>query len=290
MPTQGQGIRIKSNKKKNNKEKGNKNFNLNLININLNKINPSSIYYSTSDYILNVYTFDEAIKRDLRPLLKIFYIYLLTKQAIFHAFLYKSPLELFPLRFCLLIFILSSDLALNAIFYFDDKISEKYRYTKNIFLFALTKNVTIILLSTFIGFVLLTLFTKLSNATNEIIEVFKQEEEKYKNNDKYIANNNIKIEFKQKIENILKKYQIKVIIFFIIELILLLFFLYYVTVFCHVYSNTQISWLLDSILSMVIRILIDFLLCFFFGKLYRIAIESNIHCIYKVSLFFYSFC
>ena len=288
MSTEG----VKSNKKKKNKKKVKNNFNLNLININLNNINKSSsIYYSTSDYILNVYyTFDEAVKKDLRPLVKIFYIYLLTKQAIFHGFLYKSPLEHFPLRFCLLIFILSSDLALNAIFYFDDKISEKYRYTKNIFLFALTKNVTIILLSTLIGFVLLTLFTKLSNSTNEIMEVFKQENEKLKKDNKNVVNENKKIEIKQKIEKILQKYQIKVIIFIILELLLLLFFLYYVTVFCHVYSNTQISWLMDSILSIVFRIIIDIILCFFFGKLYRIAIESNIYCIYKIALFFYSFC
>ena len=203
---------------------------------------------------MNVYSFDEAIKSDLRPLLKIFYIYLLTKQAIFHAFLYKSPLEHFPLRFCLLIFILSSDLALNAIFYFDDKISEKYRYTKNIILFALTKNVTIILLSTFIGFVLLTLFTKLSNSTNEIMEVFRQEDKKIKQEKKDINNENKTKEIKQKIEKILQKYQIKVIIFIVFELLLLLFFLYYVTVFCHVYSNTQISWLLDSLLSIIFRI------------------------------------
>ena len=213
-----------------------------------------------SEFILNVYTFEEAIKKDMRSICKVFYIYLLTKQAFFYAFLYRSPLVLFPLRFCILIFIISSDFALNAIFYFEDKISEKYRYTQNIFLFALSKNITVILLSTFIGFVFLTLFTKLSNSANNIREVFKKEEEKMKKNKKYFVTEQRKIEILKEVEKILKNCKIKIIILFIIEIMLLCFFWYYVTVFCHVYSSTQISWILDSFLTMLSRIIIDFIL------------------------------
>ena len=96
----------------------------------------------------------------MRSICQIFYIFLLSKQVGFHAFLFRSPLEPFSLRLCLLIFIISNDLALNSFFYLDDKISEKYRYAKNIFLFAFNNNLTVILLSTLIGFLFLTLFTK----------------------------------------------------------------------------------------------------------------------------------
>ena len=124
----------------------------------------------------------------------IFYIFALAKQIYFHTFLYRSPLELFSLRLCLMIFITSSDLALNALFYFDDKISEKYKYAQNLFLFAFNSNITIILLSTLIGFIFMTLFTNLSNSTNSIREVFRQEEEKIKKNKKYkyFGNTNIR--------------------------------------------------------------------------------------------------
>ena len=289
LPTQEISSNHK-NKKSNKKENSNNYINLNLISINLNNLNEDKFSSSTTNYILNSYTFDEAIKKDKRQLLQIIYIYLLAKQAVFHAFLYKSPLELFPLRLSLLLFIFSSDLALNAFFYFDDKISEKYRNSKNIFVFALTKNITIILLSTFIGFIFLTLFTKLSNSTNDIRDVFRKEEEKLKKNKKYIVTDKRKKEIQQKIKEIIKNYNIKIIILTIIETILLFLFWYYVTAFCHVYSSTQTSWLLDSILSILFRVIIDFILCLFFGKIYRIAIDSNIYCIYKVSLFFYCFC
>ena len=177
---------------------------------------------------------------------------LLTKQAIFHAFLYKSPLEIFPIRFCLLIFIVSSDLALNSIFYFDGKISEKYNESKNVFVFAFSNNFLIILLSTFGGFLLLTFFTKLSNSTNKIKNLFRKEEQKLKKDKNYIVTDLRKKEIQKEIENILNNYKIKVIMFLIIELLFMLFYWYYITAFCHVYSSTQLSWLWDSFISMLI--------------------------------------
>ena len=243
LPTTQQ-YRNKNNKEDNiEKKELNKNKNgiidLNLININLNKRKSYSI--KSSNHILNIYTFEEAIKMDFRSICNIFYIYLLTKQIIFHAFLYRSPLVLFPLRFCLLIFIISSDLALNALFYFDDKISEKYKYAKSFLLFAFSNNILVILLSTLIGFILLTLFIKLSNSTNDIREVFKKEEEKLKKDKNYIVTDKRKIEIQKEIENILKNYKIKVIIFIIIEMILMIFFWYYATAFCHVYSVHKLA-------------------------------------------------
>ena len=156
-------------------------------------------------------------------------------------------------------------------------------------MFAFSNNITVILLSTFIGFILITIFTKLTNTTNAIRNVFKNEEEKIKKNKKYKVTNIRKEEIKNEIDNILKKYKIKVNIVIIIEILLMIFFWYYATVFCHVYSNTQMSWLWDSFLSMLSRIIIDALLSLGFAKLYRIGVESNIRCLYKASIFFYSF-
>ncbi len=135
----------------------------------------------------------------------------------------------------------------------------------------------------------MTFFTNLSNSVNSIREVFRKEEQKLKKDKKYKVTKERKKEILNEIEKILKKHKIKVIILIIIELILLIFFWYYVTAFCHVYPSTQLSWLLDSFLSMLTRLIIIALLSLLFAKLYRLAIESNIHCIYKIVLFFYSF-
>ena len=212
------------------------NLDLNLITINLNDLSKRDCTPKESNITLYNYTMEEAFKYDRRNILVIFYIYLLSKQAFFHAFLYRSPLALFSLRFCLLLFIISSDLALNAFFYFNDNISRKYKNTKNIFIFTLSNNMTVILLSTLVGFILLTLFTNLSNATKAVRDVFKNEEKKIRKNKNYKVTSQRKKEIKKNIENILEKYKCKLLIIFIIEIILMAFYWYYVVVFCHVFS------------------------------------------------------
>ena len=97
------------------------------------------------------------------------------------------------------------------------------------------------------------------------------------------------MEIKNEIDKIFKNYKIKIIILVFVELLFMIFFWYFVTIFCHVYQSTQISWILDSFLSMASRLIIDGLICLGLAKLYRIGVDSNIHCIYKFAMFLYGF-
>jgi hypothetical protein len=256
------------------------------MNINLNR--DQNFIPPNSNIILNNYIFEEAIKYDKRQLCEIFYIFALAKQIFFHTFLYRSPLELFSLRLILFIFIISCDLSLNALFYFNENISKKYRKAKNVFIFTYTDNIVIIFLSILVGFVLLTLLAKLSNSTSTIREVFLKEEEKLKSNKKYTITQIRKTEILLEIEQILKKHKMRVIIFIIIEFILMLFFWYFVTAFCHVYNATQISWLWDSLTSILIRAIIELLISLGLAKLYIMAIVAECHCLYKFLMLLYN--
>ena len=140
-------------------------------------------------------TFKEAFKYDQRNIFRIFYIYLLTKQIIFLTFFQKSPLELFLLRFTLFIFMLTCDLALNALFYFNDNISKKYHYESNLFLFTFSNNITIIIYSILISYFLMTLLIKLSNSSSALRNVFRNEELNKKKNKSYVYNEQIKAKF-----------------------------------------------------------------------------------------------
>ena len=93
----------------------------------------------------------------------------------------------------------------------------------------------------------------------------------------------------EEIEHILKIYKIKVIILVVIEVLMILFFWYYTTAFCHVYSSTQTSWIIDSFLSMLSRLIIELLVSLGFAKLYTMSVVSNCECLYKFVLFFYCF-
>jgi hypothetical protein len=289
LPTQtlNNNIMDLNNANLNENNKNHNNYSLIRMNINLNR--DKNFIPPSSNIILNNYTFEEAIKYDRRQLCEIFYIFALAKQIFFHTFLYRSPLELFSLRLILFIFIMSCDLSLNALFYFNENISKKYRNAKNVFIFAYTDNIVIIFLSILVGFVLLTLLAKLSNSTSAIREVFRKEEEKLKSNKKYTVTQIRKTEILLEIEQILKKYKVKVIILIVIEFILMIFFWYFVTAFCHVYNATQISWLLDSLTSILIRAIIELLMSLGLAKLYIMAIVTECHCLYKILMFLYNF-
>ena len=66
--------------------------NFGIIKININE-NIIKNFPKDSNQTLHNYTFDEAIKYDRRNIFRIFYIYLLSKQIIFHTFFQKSPLH-----------------------------------------------------------------------------------------------------------------------------------------------------------------------------------------------------
>ena len=102
-----------------------------------------------------------------------------------HAFLYKSKLEPLPLRLSLLKFMLGCDLAFNAIFYTDNKISEKGKSNKNTIEFALTKNYMDIILTLLIGYCFLIILSNIYNITNEIRQIFRNEENLIKKDKNY---------------------------------------------------------------------------------------------------------
>jgi len=264
--------------------------NFGIIKININE-NIKNYFPKESNQSLYNYTIEEAQRYDKRNIIRIFYIYLLSKQIIFRTFFLKSPLELFSLRFTSLIFIFACDLALNALFYFNDNISKKYHYAKNIFIFALSNNITIILYSILVTYFFMILMTLLSNLSNSIRNVFRKEEQKLrmKTKKKYIIDDKKKKEIYLKILNIFRKYKIKLFFHFFFQIILILFFWYFVTAFCHVYSSTQSSWLLDSFLSILSRFFFEIIFGFLFAKLYRIAVSSNVKTLYKIIMCIYDF-
>jgi len=267
----------------------NNNFKLNLININVNEVKKKTYIPNLSEQILNIYNFKEAIEYDKRNFCTIFYIFLIAKQVIMHAFLYRSPLEPLSIRLSLLKFMLGCDLALNAIFYTDDKVSEKYNSAKSAIKFAFTNNLIVILLSTLIGYVMFIFLANLNNSTNQIRNLFREEEEKIKNNKKYVVSFGRKKEIICEVKRIIRNYKIKIIIFYIIEFICMIFFWYYVTIFCNIYKKTQLSWLLDCLITIIIRIIIDFVLNLILALLYKISIGTKSNCFYKVMIFFYCF-
>ena len=218
------------------------------------------------------------------------YRYLISKDNILNVIFFNPPLELKPLRICILMFNFACDFALNALFYLSDNISDKYHYSgSNKLLFTLINNLTISLSSTIISFILLYFFQTLTKSSNKIENLFRRQEILLKADKKYKVNEENKTNIKKTIKKILKCLKIKIICFLTFEPIFIIFFFYYTTSFCQVYQSTQMSWLLDCLSSYVISLIITFVISFFSALIYKFGIKYKQKYIYNIAKFIYSF-
>lgn len=242
-----------------------------------------------SNYVLNNFDYEEAIEHDERNILRIFFILLISKENILNLIFFNPPLELRPLRICLFIFTYACDLALNALFYLADNISDKYHYsgTHTLF-FSFINNLLVSFVSAVVTFILLFFFQNLTHSSSKIEKLFREQDNLLKNDKKYIVKEITKMEIKNKIKNIMKCLKIKIILFIVLELLFLLFFFYYTTVFCHVYESTQISWIIDSATSLGMSIISLIGISIISCLLYKLSINFKIKVLYRIIMFSYS--
>ena len=242
-----------------------------------------------SNYVLTNYDYNEAINYDKRSFCRIFYIFFISKENNFNIIIFKSPLESRPLRICIFIFNYSCDIALNALFYLSDNISDSYHYTgENKLLYSLMNNLTISFFSAIFSYILLFFFNSLIQSNNNIEYIFRKQEKLLKSDRNYRVNEQTKREIINNIYKIVKYLKVKIKIYLIMELLFTLFFLYYVTAFCQVYQSTQISWLLDCLLSYVISLFFVSFFSFICSLLYKISIKCKKEVIYKIITYIYS--
>ena len=241
-----------------------------------------------SNFILNNYDYEEAIEYEQRPFLRIFFIYLISKDNILNIIFLNPPLELKTLRLCIFIFGYSCDLALNAFFYLSENISDKYHYTGlHRTLFCIINNLIISFVSAAVSFALLYFFHSLTQSSNKIENLFKEQEKLLKSDTKYKVNEKEKRRIEEEISKIIKCLRIKIINFIMFEFLFMLFFFYYVTAFCQIYHKTQVSWLLDFASSYFISLLISFTVSLICTILYIISIKYKSNKLYKLVMFIY---
>ena len=277
--------KLKINLNKLNEEKNCPGY-YNLIQLNAN--NSLNNHPPKSKYILDNYNFEEAIKYDKRDFWRIYFICLLSKENILNTFFFKAPLELQPLRLSIFIFSYSCDFALNALFYLNEKISDKYHYEgESLYIFTLINNMTVSIFSTVSSYLLVKSLNLLTDSKDQIEDLFRVEEKKMRKNINYRVSNIKKKNIYIQLFKIYKCMKIKIICYIIIELIIMLFFHYYITAFCEVYRDTQVSWLYDSFVSFLLSFPIELLISFCISLLYIIAIKRKNKFLYKLILFLY---
>ena len=214
---------------------------------------------------------------------------MLAKGNVVNILLFKTPLDLQPLRIILFIFANSTDLAFNTIFYSNSSISDKYHYEGNsIFLFSLVNNLVQSIVSSVISIITVNLFQHMIESRGSFEDIFKEEEKKMRQNKKYKVSKETKIEILGQIRKIFSKLKCKIIIFLILDFSIILFFYYFVTAFCEVYKETQISWIYDFFISFLISLATEIVISLLIALFYTLSIRYKLNFIYKMVIFFYN--
>jgi hypothetical protein len=259
----------------------------NLIHINAEN-NPTNRPLD-SKFILDNFDYETAVKYEQRSFFRIYFICLLSKENILNTFFFKSPLEIPAIRLCLFIFNYSCDLALNAFFYLNQKISDRYHYRgENLFFYSIVNNLTISITSTLCSFLLFNLLSVLTNSKDEIVSIFRKEEEKMRNDKNFKITLKTKNKIIKELNIIFRNLIFKIILFIIIEILILFFFCYYMVAFCTVYKKTQYSWLADCGVSFLLTIPFELASSFLIAVFYNISLTYKLKFIYSIVMFFYS--
>ena len=246
---------------------------------------------SDPNYNLDNYSFEKAILYDKRSFWRIYYICLLSKERTLHAFVLKSPLEIKSLRISLFLFNNASDFALNAFFYSNQNISDKYHYNgDNLLWFTLLNNLIISFSSALVSVILIMIFNLLIQSKRKIKNIFKKEKEKENENENSngeINNDKHKNIMLEKLNKVYENLRIKIFCYILLEFLILLFFFYYITGFCIIYKETQINWLLDSLISYIFSTIFKIFLSFFIAIIYLFSIKHKLKYLYNIAMFFY---
>ena len=185
------------------------------------------------------------------------YIYLIKTHHIFFNITF-NPNNLIPtcLKFAYFFTLLQITFSFNTLFYKEEYIEElldnKKQMIVNSFKYVLNYQILKSIYAYLLSYPILILFFYLSQAYN-----------KFENYAKKLKNSQTEFYYKLNIANI------KIWIFFVLSLILNFLGLYFSSIFCHLYTSTQVTIIIGSVYTLILLFITPFItnlfLVFFYG-------------------------
>ena len=203
-----------------------------------------------NDYEKNDFNYDEALLYDKRSFCGYYWSLIKTKQIFFFTYCVDNDYNSKEIKRCLFLFWLSLDYTMNALFFNESTLHKIYEDKgKYNFFYQLIKTFYAFLIS----FVIMKIVTLFSITEDNIAKIKK--DSKIKKNPK-IEDKKIKY---------IHSLKLKYIIFFICMILILLFFWYYLSSFCAVFINTQVTLIINTLVgyvdSLVYLVIISFIIC-----------------------------
>ena len=215
--------------------------NKNELNIDIdNKSKQIQNIMSYNDEELNELNYEFALQCDKRKYCEYYYSLLKSKHALIFTFCNNTDYNSKIIKIDLLLFNIALFYFVNAIFFNDDTMHKIY---KNKGAFDILGQLPQIIYSSIISIIFGIVLELLALTEGTILDIKKIK---------------LKQEFKMKIRSLYTKIKCKFLLYFIINTIFLLFFWYYLSMFCAIYSNTQIHLIKDTLLSFTLSLIEPF--------------------------------
>ena len=221
-----------------------------------------------NDQEINYMEYNNAVKFDKRTYFQYYFSLLKRKQLILFAFFPNNDYNIVELKISLLLLSFSLYFTINGFFFSDDTMHKIYKDKSS---YNIMYQISIMAYSTLVSSILNIILKQLSLSENSILSIAQVKD--------------YKMAVKQS-QKILKCLRIKFILFFLLRIIILLFCWYYISCFCAVYINTQITLISDTFISYGLSMIYPFGLNLLPG-IFRIpalrAKNKDKICLYKLS-------
>ena len=225
-------------------------------------------YANMDNFQLNNLSYIEACRYDKRPFLKIYWSVLMREHILLFTFLSRNDYNLFYIKIERFLVLLCTQMAMNGLFFSDESMNKANKSDDYNFVQQLPK-IIFSLIATHIIEVLLCYLSMTDIAIYKIKELSKS-----KRNEEQIVDT-------------IKCMKRKLVGFFIATFLLFLFYWYFISAFCAVYQNTQKTFLLDSLIGIIMQFIDPF---FIYGLkiiLRHVSMtkcsDQKCGCVYKTS-------
>lgn len=203
---------------------------------------------------LNELDYENAIKDDKREYCLSYCHILFEKQIFLSTFMNSSVFYPISLRLIMLIFTLMAFCFFNALFFTEEDISNRNNSKFQInFVYFVKSEIAKSVYTSFLGILITKIMVIVTSIKGEFSKIIQTSDSQ---NEQHI-----------KLYKLMKSFKKRIAILLIIIVILSAIFWYFLVIFCRLYKNTQIYWILSTLLSITLNIIIPIILCFIFGTL-----------------------
>ena len=164
-------------------------------------------------------------------------------------------------------------LFLNALFFTEEYLNERYKADKLDFVYIIKNEMTKSLYASILVLII-----------GKILDIITYTNINYLKIIKNIDDTKFPIRLKNFIFEIKRKFWI-----IIITIIILSFFIwYFLFIFCYLYKNNQVSWLQSTLISMIINFIFPIIICIIIGIIRFISLKLNSAIIFDISHLIYA--